>query len=468
MTAYEVGVEAELPSFADARAGLGAEAALPVVLRSVYYDTADGRLRAGGMTLRRTTRTGATTWDLDRPARLAASVGDRSAAVPARVAELLLAWTGGDPLEPVATLRTRRTTWTVGDGAAEVRDDVVEQLDGRRVVTKFREVALGDGAPAAYAKRLAGRLEKAGAVRVDGGPVDRVRRLFAGQPRAPRLRKNDAAVALVAAALARGTAELLAADVAVRLGEPDAVHQLRVAVRRLRTALGAFGSALDPAWAEHLAGELAWLGRSLGAARDAEVVAERVAAAVADLGAEPLLADLAARRERAAAGVATTLAEPRYVALAALLRSAAADPPAAEGGMPPARALATRVVDAAWRDLERAVRRLDGKGDRSWHAVRISAKRARYAAEAASPVVPAAERLARAGAALQDALGTFHDTTLTRAALAEVAAEGDGAYGLVAGRVAEREERAADAAKAAFRPLWRRRAEPALKRWRQR
>jgi CHAD domain-containing protein len=466
MTAYEVGVGDELPSFADARAGLGAEAALPVVLRSVYYDTADGRLRAGGVTLRRTTRTGATTWDLDRPARLAVSVGDRSAAVPARVADLLLAWTGGDGLAPVMTLRTRRTAWTVGDVPVAV-DDVVEQLDGRRVVTKFREVTLGDGAPAAYAKRLARRLEKAGAVRVDGGPADRVLRALGGSPRARRVRRNDPAVALVATALARGTAELLAADLAVRLGEPDAVHQLRVAVRRLRSALSAYGAALDPAWTDHLATELAWLGRSLGAARDTEVVAERVAVAVADLGAEALLADLAARRARAGEDVAATLRDPRYVALAALLR--AADPPAAEGDARPARALATRVVDAAWRDLERAVRRVDGKkGDGAWHALRISAKRARYAAEAAEPVVPAAARLARAGAALQDTLGTFHDTTLTRAALAEVAAEGGGAYGLVAGRVAEREERAAEAAKAAFRPVWRRRAEPALKRWRQR
>jgi CHAD domain-containing protein len=475
-----------LPSFDDARAGLVADAKLPVVLRSVYYDTEDRRLLAAGITVRRRTRAGATTWDLKVPSapgdtsvRSEVSLADRSAALPARLAEVLLAWTGGDPLEVVATLRTRRMTWSVVDASgaevAEVVDDEVEQLDGRRVVARFREVEVERrGVGEAYVRRLAKRLAKSGASPSPGVKLARVVAV-PPVPAARRLRKNDPVAALLADALRRATADLLAADVGVRLGEADAIHQLRVATRRMRSDLRAFGTALEPEWGDHLVAELAWLGRSLGAARDAEVVAGRIAVVADDLGsdAEPVVTDLVARSARGADEVRLTLADPRYVALVRLLRTSAASPPVAAGGGRAARETAVDVVDAAWRDLERAVRKVRGRGgeDRVWHAVRINAKRARYTAETAVPVVGAeAARLARAAAAVQDVLGTFHDTTMTRLALAEVAADrvDDSAYGVVAGRLIEREAVAADVAKARLGPVWRGKAEPALRRWRRR
>lgn len=477
---------AELPALDDAKLGLTAAPRPPSVLRSVYYDTGDLRLVAAGITLRRRTRAGATSWDLkvpvrpgDTAVRREVSVADRSATPPAGLADVLMAWTGGEALGPVATLRTRRTTWVVagedGTPRAEVVDDEVEHLDGRRVLTRFREVEVErHGVPEPYVAKLVRRLEKAGATATTPTKLAHVLDVPAAEP-LERVRKAAPVAALLTDALRRAGASLLSADVGARLGEPDAVHQLRVACRRMRSDLRAYGTVLDPEWVAHLADELGWLGGALGAARDGEVVAERVAAAAADLGArgDEVVADVVARRARAADDAAAALRDPRYLALAQLVRTGLDAPPLAGGGGPAARTAVGDVVDAAWRDVERAVRRLGKKGDTdvAWHAVRITAKRARYAAETAAVVAGAdAERLAKAAAAVQDVLGTFHDATTTAATVLELAADrpDDGAYGLAAGRVVERELRAAEQAKAGLAPVWRAKAEPALRRWRRR
>src|SRR5262245_64665125 len=88
----------------------------------------------------------------------------------------------------------------------------------------------------------------------------------------------------------------------VRLGEdPEELHQMRVATRRVRAFLRAGRPLLDQSWSELLRDELAWLGRALGPARDLDVLIERVAGDAAALGTdaygvEGLLADLGAER----------------------------------------------------------------------------------------------------------------------------------------------------------------------------
>jgi inorganic triphosphatase YgiF len=136
---FDVDTGFERPSFG----GLaGVSAAAPVLhhLSATYFDTADGRLAASKITLRR--RTGGTDagWHLKLPEgsgarrEVHAPLGQAGEPVPevlaARVAEV----TGGQPLAPIATLDTERTVVTLhgGDGrvVAEVADDVVT---GRRL-----------------------------------------------------------------------------------------------------------------------------------------------------------------------------------------------------------------------------------------------------------------------------------------------------------------------------------------------
>jgi CYTH domain-containing protein len=104
-------------------------------LRAVYFDTPDFRLLTAKITLRR--RTGGTDagWHLKLPAgadsrrEVHAPLGRGTGEVPARLAELVTRWSGGQPLRPIARLATtRRVRWLAGqDGQvlAEVADDLV-------------------------------------------------------------------------------------------------------------------------------------------------------------------------------------------------------------------------------------------------------------------------------------------------------------------------------------------------------
>ncbi|MGH2771512.1 MAG: CHAD domain-containing protein, partial [Actinomycetota bacterium] len=58
--------------------------------------------------------------------------------------------------------------------------------------------------------------------------------------------------------------------------DPEAVHQARVATRRLRSDLRTFASLVDPGWAGELRAELAWLAGLLGGIRDADVLSMRL------------------------------------------------------------------------------------------------------------------------------------------------------------------------------------------------
>jgi len=137
---FDVDTGFERPSFG----GLaGVSAAAPVLhhLSATYFDTADGRLAAGKITLRR--RTGGTDegWHLKLPAGsgarrevhaplgtdLPGELGERQ--VPEVLAARVAAVTGGQPLSPIATLDTERTVVTLrgddGRVVAEVADDLV-------------------------------------------------------------------------------------------------------------------------------------------------------------------------------------------------------------------------------------------------------------------------------------------------------------------------------------------------------
>jgi hypothetical protein len=104
-------------------------------LRAVYFDTADFRLAAAKITLRR--RTGGTDagWHLKLPVgvdsrrEVHAPLGRGASRVPARLAELVAGWSGGQPLQPIALLATtrrlRRLAGRDGEVLAEVADDLV-------------------------------------------------------------------------------------------------------------------------------------------------------------------------------------------------------------------------------------------------------------------------------------------------------------------------------------------------------
>jgi CHAD domain-containing protein len=477
-----------LPELDDV-AGVGAVQVVPATrLTATYFDTADLRLARAGMVLRRRTGGSDAGWHVKLPARAGSSEGrlevrrpaGRSASsVPVELSELVRGPARGGPVRPVVRVRTSRqvTRLLAGDGSvlAEVADDTVtaERLtgpgatsgadgDGQRGPVSWREVEIelvdGDrsllakvgkrlrraGArPSAAASKLARALSRLDLDAASGGRPGRGD--VSGKP--PR----SGAVAL--AHLHAQTVELVARDPQVRLDLADSVHRMRVATRRLRSTLATFGPFFDPEPVAHLRGELAWLAGVLGAARDAEVMRERLTAAVTALPPESVIGPV---RERITATfdqayrqahieVVAALDGRRYLDLLAGLDTLLADPPLTPRAARPATSQVHTRVRHTLRRVQRALAAARAQTDPHQqdlllHEVRKAAKRARYAGEAVTAVFGArARRYATAMKAVHETLGDHQDALLTRRALHDLAQQAHQAgentftYGLLAG-----------------------------------
>src|SRR4051812_2711542 len=275
-------------------------------------------------------------------------------------------------------------------------------------------------------------------------------------------------------AIERSAAQLDAHEAGGFAGsDPHAVHQARVATRRLRSDLRTFEPFLDERWATGLRGELRWLTAEPGAVRDIEVMRDRLRAHADDL--TPAEADtvrhvlrrLDADREAARATLVASMRSSRYVALKAALAEAAKRPRlTGRASKEPERALAD-VVRRPWKKLRRAVYSLGPHpSDEGLHGVRIRAKRCRYAAEACAPVFgKPAQRFAHRIADVQDVLGEQHDGVVAGAWLAKTAPECRPEEAFALGRLAEIEHRAADDARSEFTHVWARARRKRLRRW---
>ncbi|MFJ8039659.1 CHAD domain-containing protein [Kitasatospora sp. NPDC096147] len=231
----------------------------------------------------------------------------------------------------------------------------------------------------------------------------------------------EATVELLAVRAARQVVVLAGLEPLVRADVPDAVHRMRVAARRLRSALREYGGP-----GQDLAAELRWLGRALGGARDAEVLG---AALIAEAGALPpeldpeeVAAELAAwTRRRTELGRCTALAaldSPRYRALLGDLGELTVRPLDA-ADLPDPAELVTAAKRRVRRRLKRARKTTGAERDIALHEARKAAKRARYLGETLG--VP---KLAGRMKALQDVLGLHQDSVVARAALRELARDG--------------------------------------------
>jgi CHAD domain-containing protein len=334
------------------------------------------------------------------------------------------------------------------------------------------EIELADG-PESALDALDRPLREAGARPASAG--SKVARALGGAlPPAPKDGRAWHAVASYARAQREAIIRL---DSAVRGDEPEAVHDFRVAVRRLRSTLRTF-RPLMPTDPEPVRAELHWLASELGPVRDLEVVAERLADAVA---AEPpelvigpvgerMAERLTGQRERARESALVSLGSDRYFALLDQLDELLDQPPLRR----PAKREVRRLVRTAVR---RAERRLAAIGeappgeaaamDAELHQARKSAKRARYAVEVLLPSAgKPTTRLVSRLKGVQDLLGAHQDTVVAREVLKaeadDAVAAGQSAFtfGLLHGR------QAAVAANALARlPNAQIRVRAAVKRW---
>lgn len=219
-------------------------------------------------------------------------------------------------------------------------------------------------------------------------------------------------------------------DAEVREGAPEGIHRMRIAARRLRSALTTTKPLFtDPP--DDLREELRWLGQELSPARDAVVVHGRLAAAV---DAEPrrhvvgpvrrrLRTELMRERREGLAAAQQALASARYQRLLDALDALAADLRLTPAAQERARAVMGDLVRRDARKVHRAMRAANAPDaaldrdrlDEAMHEARKRAKRLRYAAELAVPTGGRkAKKLAKRAKAVQEALGRHQDSVVAR------------------------------------------------------
>lgn len=108
------------------------------------------------------------------------------------------------------------------------------------------------------------------------------------------------------------TEKLTWLDPMVRRDEPDSVHQMRAATRRLGSTLRSFGKIIRRSDTQRLAGELKWLGDLLGEARDGEVLAGHLRASLRQMPPELVVGPIQARVQAEASRTWKQASRPRY------------------------------------------------------------------------------------------------------------------------------------------------------------
>lgn len=364
--------------------------------RSIYFDTPDRDLAKAGVSLRirrsgrkriQTVKAGGagvaglfarSEWErpvkddtpiLDEATPIAALPGDAAAAVT-----------------PVFQVEIERRSWLIVEG-----DTVIELvLDRGAVVAGERrspiceiELELKSGDPAALFA-FARRIDAVAPVRL--GVLTKAERGFRLTRPAVTMAKADPVALADDATAAQAFRQIVGACLRqFRLNEallladrdPGALHQARVALRRLRSAFAVFKPMLDDGAAD-LRKELGWLASGLGAARNLDVLLDRA-------GAGPLRDHIMVAREAAYDRVAEMLSQPRARRLPFDLAAWAAcvDAGGSSGGEADlsARAFAAGALGRLRRKVKRKGRDLTRIDDTARHAVRKQGKTLRYAAE---------------------------------------------------------------------------------------
>jgi len=425
---YDVPDGFVLPALAGTAGVEGAAAAKTHDLDATYFDTDELTLMQNRRTLRRRSGGDDAGWHLKTPG----SGGSRTEhrlplngagnKVPAELAGQVRAIIRRRPLKPIARLRTHRVETPLRDAeghtlALVAQDSVIAESGGRTQRWHEVEVELVDGDPGVL-EAVERCLLSAGATPA-AGPSKVARalngRLSASAPAKPAPKTKNPVFRY-----AREQRDALTEfDPGVRQGDPESVHKMRVATRRLRSSLKIFKRSF-PGFDE-VGDELKWLADLLGQVRDGQVQKGKLLAEVERSG--PDFADAAGRirehldfqvREGQAA-LGTTLESERYLKLLDRVDQLAA---LSGKGEPDALGRARQSLRKADRLLDTAF--ADGV-DAELHDARKAYKKARYAVEVFAPGAgKSGKDLVNALTDLQDVLGAHQDSVVARELLHEL------------------------------------------------
>ncbi len=313
--------------------------------------------------------------------------------------------------EPVGEIALDETTIPVGeDSPAELR----------RVEVEVPEHAVEAVRPFVESLRIACGLRPAAVSKFEAGLIASGLRPHTAPDVGPVSIDADLSVGEVAfAVLRRQFRALLTKEPGTRLGDdPEDLHDMRVATRRLRAAIALFEPAL-PVRLGRLREEIGWLGGVLGSVRDLDVQLEQLGTWAAERpdperhALDALRDVIEGARSVARAELLRTLDSGRYARFVStfgrLLRSGPLRRGAASRA--PITLAAPRLVRGRYRAVRRAGDHLDGESPpEAFHRLRIRCKRLRYALEFVQDVYPGdADDLIAALVDVQDILGAHQD-----------------------------------------------------------
>ncbi|HEY4999648.1 MAG TPA: CHAD domain-containing protein [Usitatibacter sp.] len=423
-------------------------------LANIYFDTPECALRHGQMALRlrrggrrwvQTLKAGHSgagglhareEWEFDRPGPHL----DLALFAETPLARIDEPATLHERLRPVFEVNFTRTAWRLEPAPGcrlEVALDAgsVTSGAGREEISEV-EIECLEGDPA-HAFALAARLIDDHGLRPSAiSKAERGYRLFDGAPLAPakaRAPHLDAAMTPLAAARAavRAGLEQLQANEEglIARDDPEFVHQARVALRRVRSALRTFRDAIGRDRADPLRRNLGEVASALGVARDWDVFATQGLPSATKAYGDPAIArSLRARawrhRARHREGARAALRSTRYAHAILDLALWLAQP---EDGAPredavPLAGLASSFVRKGHKRLAAGARRLAELSVEERHKLRIDTKRQRYCVDTVAALFkprPVRAYLA-AVEVLQDALGSQNDATTAMRLLAEL------------------------------------------------
>jgi triphosphatase len=380
---------------------------------------------------------------------------------------------GGHDLRPMFEVRTRRRTFAVLLEAPSENGSPEDGESGGRirigeVMLDDTEVPLGEGREAARLTRVEVEAGAGTAPTPDlQGFVDEMQYALDLEP--ARISKFETGLyatglspetstdtgpteigptmtlgGVAFAVLRRQFAEMRAHEPGTRLGEdPEELHDMRVATRRMRAAMKVFEGAL-PERARWLREELRWLAHTLGDVRDLDVQGERFEGWMDETAgddAEPLRKVLNAfekQREEVRGRMLEALDSTRYERLESsfaemLRRGPGAERELAQGnghdpGREPVTSAAPALIFRRYRKWRKAAKRLDETSPPgAFHDFRKRGKKLRYALEFVSEVYgKPVQALIKPLKALQDDLGDHQDAVVAAETLRELGTESDG------------------------------------------
>ena len=418
-------------------------------LISVYFDTPDLALQKAGVSLRvreskgRRVQTLKRGEGLSREEHEAPIAGDAPDPDLGPLKELL---PEGGRLDPAFNVRVtrRQRTFRYQDAEIELALDQGEVSGGTGHAPICEvELELKSGPPQALFA-LAHELSKAAPLYLSfDGKAMRGQALVAGAPLQARRSEKvtlppRATVVQAFQAVAYNALGQIAANAAVLRTQADAeaVHQLRVAVRRLRSALSTFKALVCDARVEAVKADLKWLATSLNDARNLDVFAEGAAQQAKAMaspppGMEALTTGLDAARRRAWARAAETASSERFRALMIETTAWMETGDWLEAAQPaPAKPFAGRALRQRLKKVLTRGKHLRRADDVGRHRLRIEGKKLRYAAEAFAGLYPtkAMNRFIDRVKTLQEALGDLNDLVVAGPLLASLPLDPQAAF----------------------------------------